>query len=96
MDSIYIVVNDLNLVNMFWSCNISFKLRADNVYTVGNESLQVIYVCLSIMYLRFISWPIVGKGIFLSSLYEQKNVSLINSIEPARWFSVLILSSFLD
>ena len=77
MDNIYIIGNDLNLVNMFWSCNISFKLRAYNIYIVGNGSLQVIYVCLSIMYLRFISWPIVGKKIYLSSLYEHKNASLI-------------------
>ena len=72
VDNIYTVGKDLNLVDMFWSCNISFKLRADNIYTVGNGWLQVIYVCLGIMYLRFISWPIVGKGIYLSSLYEQK------------------------
>lgn len=49
------VCASFNLVDMFWSCDISFKLRVDNIYTVGNRSLQVIYVCLGNMCLRFIS-----------------------------------------
>ena len=95
--NIIYVCASFDLVDMFWSCDhISFKRRMDNIYIVGNGSLQVIYVCLSIMYLRFISWPIVGKGIYLSSLYEQKNASLILSSlldDLVYWFCLPFLTS---